>query len=155
MKRLILVVVLCLSMVSFAYAQGITSTLTDKATGLAKEKATEGATAVSEKAKEKATEKATAVAEKAKEKATAYTDDAGITTNVKLALADVAELKDAKIEVTTTKGVVTLKGTVKDAKAIKIAGKTAKGVEGVKSVKNKLTKEKPPKKVKKAKKAKE
>jgi len=124
-------------MVSFAYAQDITSTLQDKATSLAKEKAEE---------------KATAAAEKAKEKATAYTDDAGITANVKIALADVEELKDAKIEVSTIKGVVTLKGTVKDAKGIKAATKAVKAVEGVKSVKNKLTKEKPPKKVKKAKK---
>jgi hyperosmotically inducible protein len=140
MKRLILVVVLCLSMVSFSYAQDITSTVTNKATGVAKEKATKGATAV---------------AEKATDKATAYTDDAGITANVKLELADVEELKDAKIEVTTRKGVVTLKGTVKDAKAIKAATKAAKAVEGVKSVKNKLAKAKPPKKVKKAKKTKE
>lgn len=122
MKRLFLIVFICLAMVSIAYGQDVkdaTSAVKDKATGVAKEKAT------------------------------AYADDATITADVKVKLSKAPSLKDAKIEVSTADGVVTLDGTVKSKQAKGAATKMAKAVKGVKSVTNNLTIEKPVKKTKK------
>lgn len=85
----------------------------------------------------------------AKEQATKVVDDTAITAEVKTKLAGAPSLKDAKIEVSTTDGVVTLTGTVKSKQAKGVATKMAKSVKGVKLVNNELTIEKPVKKTKK------
>jgi hyperosmotically inducible protein len=123
MKRLAIVSILCLAMASVAYGDDLkdfTSPVNDKATSTAKDTA----------------------------KAAAY--DSSITAEVKAKILATASLKDEKIEVSTTKGVVTLTGTVKTWQAKGMATKVVKAMKGVKSVDNKLTIEKPAKKVKKA-----
>jgi hyperosmotically inducible protein len=121
MKRFIVGVIFCLAMVSLAYGQAvkdITSGAKEKATGVAKEQAT------------------------------VVVDDTSITGEVKVKLSNAPSLKDAKIEVSTTGGVVSLTGTVKSKQAKGAATKITKAVKGVKSVDNKLTIEKPVKKAK-------
>jgi hyperosmotically inducible protein len=121
MKRTVLVFVLCLVMVSFAYAQkDVTSALKERATNVATEKAT------------------------------AVVDDSAITAEVKLRMADTPSLKEANVSVQTTDGVVTLTGTVKNKQVKGVATKVAKKVKGVKSVNNQLAIEKPAKKATKA-----
>ncbi|MGO9136267.1 MAG: BON domain-containing protein [Syntrophales bacterium] len=85
--------------------------------------------------KASAKERATGVA---KEQATVVPDDASITAEVKLELSRAPRLKDAIIEVSTTEGVVTLKGRVKYTVSKRDATKLAKEVKGVKSVDNQL-----------------
>jgi CHAT domain-containing protein len=80
-------------------------------------------------------ERATGVA---KEQATVVADDASITAEVKAELSKAPHLKDAKIEVSTTGGVVTLKGKVRTYRGRRYASEIAKAVKGVKSVDNKL-----------------
>ncbi|MCX7634517.1 MAG: BON domain-containing protein [Syntrophales bacterium] len=123
MNRWILVLVMCLALVSTAYGQAVkevTSAVKDKAVGTAKERATE--------------------------KATAYVDDAAITADVKMKLADTPSLKDANISVKTSGGVVTLTGTVKNKQVKGVATRMAKSVKGVKAVDNQLTIAQPEKK---------
>jgi osmotically-inducible protein OsmY len=122
MKKLILVVILCVAMVSLAYGytvKDITSGAKERATGVAKEQAA------------------------------VVVDDTSITEEVKVKLSNAPSLKDAKIEVSTTGGVVTLTGTVKSRQAKRVATRIAKKVKSVKSVDNKLIIEKPVKKAKK------
>lgn len=68
--------------------------------------------------------------------AEALTGDALITANVKSALAADAELKDAKITVSTTDGAVTLKGEIKTLALRRKAEGIVKGVSNVKSLNN-------------------
>lgn len=122
MKKLVAVLILCLALTSFAYGQtvkDVTSAVKDKATSVAKEKAK------------------------------VVVDDTSITAEIKAKILEAASLKDEKIEVSTTDGVVGITGTVKTKQAKGAATKIAKAVKGVKSVDNKLTIEKPAKKVKK------
>ena len=122
MKRLAVILFFCLAMVSAAYGQGLkdfTSSVKDKATSAAKDTAQTAA------------------------------DDSSITAEVKAKILATASLKDEKIEVSTTEGVVTLTGTVKTKQAKEVAAKIAKAVKGVKSVDNKLAVEKAAKKTKK------
>lgn len=72
-------------------------------------------------------------------KAVAYVDDSTLTTKVKAALLKAKGMKSTDISVETTKGVVTLSGTVQDAGQVKQAGAVAARVKGVKKVENKLT----------------
>ena len=60
-----------------------------------------------------------------------------------------ASLKDAKIAVSTTEGVVTLTGTVKSKQAKGTGTQIAKAVKDVKSIDNKPAIEQPVKKVSK------
>ena len=111
MQKLFIAVIVCVAMVSLAYGQDVkdsTSGAKDRATGVAKEQAT------------------------------VVADDAAITEQVKAELLKSPSLKDARIEVTTTEGVVTLKGRVKHTVAKRNATKMAMGVKGVKSVVNQL-----------------
>jgi hyperosmotically inducible periplasmic protein len=119
MKRLILVVIFFIAMVSIAYGQDVASALKDKATVIAKEQAT------------------------------VMADDTAITAEVKIKLSKAPSLKDVKIEVSTTEGVVTLTGNVKTKQAKGAATKIAKAVKGVTSVDNNISIEKPVKKAKK------
>lgn len=68
--------------------------------------------------------------------AEALTGDALITANVKSALAADPELKDAKINVSTTDGKVTLKGEIKTLALRRKAEAIVKGVPNVKSLNN-------------------
>lgn len=77
------------------------------------------------------------VVEKA-ETAGALVDDAVITANVKAALLGDSLLKASHIEVTTSKGVVTLKGTVDSEPIIGRAMELANSQKNVKSVKTDL-----------------
>lgn len=122
MKRIFMVVLLCLAFVSVSYAQALKD--------------------LGDRAKDKATTTA-------KEKADAAVDDSAITADVKLKLSDTPSLKDSKIEVSTTGGVVTLKGEVKNKQVKGAATKAVKSVKGVKSVDNQLTIAPPAKKKKK------
>lgn len=122
MKRLVLALIFCLAMASFAYGDELKDT-----TSAIKGKATAAA----------------------KDTAKAVADDSTITAEVKAKISTAASLKDEKIEVSTTAGVVTLTGTVKTKQAKGAATKIVKAVKGVKSLKNNLTIEKPAKKVKK------
>ncbi|MGV8057540.1 MAG: BON domain-containing protein [Smithellaceae bacterium] len=124
MKRLILAFILCLAITSVAYAQDVKN-LTDAV----KDKATTAA----------------------KETAQAVVDDTSITAEVKAKMKVATSLKDAKIEVSTTDGVVSMTGTVKTKQAKGAATKIAKAVKGVKSIDNQITVETPAKKVKKTK----
>lgn len=123
MKRLAIVLILCLAMASFANGdvlQDVTSAAKDKATNVAQDTAK------------------------------AVADDSSITAEVKAKLLAAASLKDEKIEVSTTEGAVTLTGTVKTKQVKGVATKIAKAVKGVKSVDNKLTVEKAAPKAKKS-----
>ena len=64
--------------------------------------------------------------------------DTAITAKVKKALYGDQMTKEQKIHVTTTAGVVTLKGKVATPDALARAQEIAQGTEGVKSVNNKL-----------------
>ncbi len=111
MKKVIIAVIVCLAMVSLAYGQDvkdITSGAKESATGIAKEQAA------------------------------AVVDDASITAAVKAELSKTPSLRGAIIEVTTTEGVVTLKGRVRHNMAKRNATTMAKEVKGVKSVVNLL-----------------
>ena len=65
-------------------------------------------------------------------------DDSMITGNVKASLTRAPSLKDSAINVTTSAGVVTLKGTVKKAGLKGVATRMAKRVDCVKKVDNQL-----------------
>ncbi len=121
MKHLAVIFFFCLAMVSVAYGdlKDFTSSVKDKASTAAKDTAQAAA------------------------------DDSSITAEVKAKILATASLKDEKIEVSTTEGVVTLTGTVKTPQAKGTATKIAKAVKGVKSVDNKLIIEKAAKKTKK------
>ncbi|CAN5905825.1 hypothetical protein BH11PSE13_BH11PSE13_23510 [soil metagenome] len=68
----------------------------------------------------------------------AKVDDAAITAAVSAGLAKDPDLSAIKINVTTTGGVVNLKGPAPTAEAKARAGDIAKGVQGVTSVENQL-----------------
>lgn len=68
----------------------------------------------------------------------AVISDTAITAKVKSKLMGEESLKDCDIDVTTTNGVVTLKGMATNGKAKDEAEKAARSVEGVKSVDNSL-----------------
>jgi hyperosmotically inducible protein len=68
----------------------------------------------------------------------AMVTDTVITTQVKAKLMGEDSLKKSKISVTTTNGVVTLKGSAHSSDAKSAAETAAKSVEGVKSVDNNL-----------------
>jgi hyperosmotically inducible periplasmic protein len=125
MKRIMIVLVLCLAMASVAYGQ-----LLDDVKSAAKDKATTVA----------------------KDTATKIVDDSAITAEVKANILAEESLKDSKIKVSTKNGVVSLKGTVKTKDARDVAASITAAVKGVKSVTNKITIEKPAKPVKKTKK---
>lgn len=65
--------------------------------------------------------------------------DSTISSNVKASLAKAPSLKDSTIDVTTSAGVVTLKGMVKKAGLKGVATRMAKRVDCVKKVDNQLT----------------
>ncbi len=65
--------------------------------------------------------------------------DTAITAKVKATLMGEGSLKKSKIRVTTTNGVVTLKGSASSSDAKSAAETAAKSVEGVKSVDNNLS----------------
>ncbi|MGO9136290.1 MAG: BON domain-containing protein [Syntrophales bacterium] len=111
MKKVIIAVIVCAAMVSLAYGQDVKDI-----TSAAKE----GATGV------------------AKEQAIVVADDAAITAEVKAQLYRIAALRNKIIEVSTTDGVVTLKGKVNHQQQHQWAAKTAKSVKGVKSVDNQI-----------------
>jgi len=67
-----------------------------------------------------------------------YVDDSVITTKVKTAILNDANLKLLEIHVSTSKGVVELSGSVTSKDAVDKAAQVARGVAGVKSVKNDL-----------------
>lgn len=75
----------------------------------------------------------------ARAKAVEYVDDSTLTTEIKAKLLAAKGLKSTDISVATTKGVVTLTGTVEKADQIKRARDIAAKVKGVKKVENKLT----------------
>ena len=64
--------------------------------------------------------------------------DAGITTQVKSALMADSMIGGLKIDVDTSNGRVTLRGTAPDSAARDKAGELAKGIEGVSGVDNQL-----------------
>jgi hyperosmotically inducible protein len=64
--------------------------------------------------------------------------DASITAAIKMKMADDPVVSAMKIDVDTTKGKVTLNGTVKDAAEGDQAVRLARSVDGVKSVESKL-----------------
>ncbi len=68
--------------------------------------------------------------------AEALSGDALITANVKSALAEDPDLKDAKITVSTVEGTVTLKGEIKTLALRRKAEAIVKGVPNVKSLNN-------------------
>jgi hyperosmotically inducible protein len=124
MKRLMMVLVLCLAMASVAYGQ-----LLDDVKSAAKDKATTVA----------------------KDTANKIVDDSAITAEIKATILAEDSLKDSKIKVSTKNGVVSMKGTVKTKEAKEAAANIASAATGVKSVNNKITVEKPAKQVKKTK----
>ena len=65
-------------------------------------------------------------------------DDTRITTEVKTDLAAAKDLRSGQIHVTTTAGVVTLRGTVHDSAVASRAEAIARNVGGVRGVKNDL-----------------
>ena len=110
MKKVIIAIIVCVAMVSLAYGQDVK----DITSG-----AKEGATGV------------------AKEQATVVADDAAITAAVKAELHQ-SSLRNKNFEVSTTGGVVTLKGDVAIENQKMWAGKIANSVKGVKSVDNQI-----------------
>jgi osmotically-inducible protein OsmY len=70
------------------------------------------------------------------EKSGTYMDDSWITTKVKSDMLAAKDLSSTHISVTTTKGVVTLTGTVPTAQESNKAAEIARSVSGVKSVEN-------------------
>jgi osmotically-inducible protein OsmY len=67
--------------------------------------------------------------------------DSAITANVRASLAKAPSLKDSTIDVTTSAGVVTLKGMVKKAGLKGVATRMTRRVDCVKKVDNQLTAE--------------
>lgn len=67
-----------------------------------------------------------------------YLDDSVITTKVKSAFANDAQVDALNIKVTTFKGTVQLSGFAKSRQEISRAVKLARDVQGVKSVKNNI-----------------
>jgi hyperosmotically inducible periplasmic protein len=67
-----------------------------------------------------------------------YIDDAAITTKVKTAIVEDSALKVMQIDVTTTRNVVKLSGTVDTPQMVARAGDVARRVNGVSSVDNYL-----------------
>lgn len=67
-----------------------------------------------------------------------YVDDSVITTKVKAAIFNDANLKSMEIGVETYHGTVQLSGFVKNPESIPEAARIARGIEGVKAVKNDL-----------------
>jgi hyperosmotically inducible protein len=65
-----------------------------------------------------------------------YIDDTVVTTRVKAAIFDDAELRVNEIKVETFDGVVQLSGFVSSQANINRAGQLVRGINGVKSVKN-------------------
>src|SRR6202158_26548 len=65
-------------------------------------------------------------------------DDTRITTEVKTDLATAKDLRSGQIHVTTTAGVVTLRGTVHDSAVASRAEAIARNASGVRGVKNQL-----------------
>jgi hyperosmotically inducible periplasmic protein len=65
-------------------------------------------------------------------------DDTRITTAVKTELAAAKDLRSGQIHVTTTAGVVTLRGTVHDSAVASRAEALARNASGVRDVKNDL-----------------
>jgi hyperosmotically inducible periplasmic protein len=65
-------------------------------------------------------------------------DDTRITTEVKTDLAAAKDLRSGQIHVTTTAGVVTLRGTVHDSAVASRAEAIARNASGVRGVKNDL-----------------
>ena len=65
-------------------------------------------------------------------------DDTRITTEVKTDLAAAKDLRSGQIHVTTTAGVVTLRGTVHDSAVVSRAEAIARNASGVRGVKNDL-----------------
>jgi osmotically-inducible protein OsmY len=76
--------------------------------------------------------------ESTSERAKQGAKNAGLTGKVKSALANDVGLKTLAINVDSSDGVVTLKGSVDNADTRNRAGQVAKKVDGVKSVKNEL-----------------
>ena len=111
MKEVIIAVIVCVAMVSLAYGQDVK----DITSG-----AKEGATVV------------------AREQATVVADDAAITEAVKAELSQMPVYKKGNIQVSTTEGVVTLRGVVGLENTRALLGKIAKSVKGVKSVDNQI-----------------
>jgi hyperosmotically inducible protein len=72
------------------------------------------------------------------EKSGTYMDDSWITTKVKSDMLAAKDLSSTHISVTTTKGVVTLTGTVPTAQESKKAAEIARSVSGVKAVENEI-----------------
>jgi hyperosmotically inducible protein len=65
-------------------------------------------------------------------------DDTRITTEVKTALAAAKDLRSGQIHVTTTAGVVTLRGRMHNSNVIARAGEIARNANGVRGVTNDL-----------------
>lgn len=65
-----------------------------------------------------------------------YTDDAGISTRVKLALANTPGVKATEVQVETYRGVVQLSGFADSAEMARAAVEAARRVSGVREVKN-------------------
>ena len=82
--------------------------------------------------------RATDTAEQTIEKAGKALDDAAVTAKVKSALVTEPNLKALSINVDTTAGIVTLRGTADSAEAKQKAEQVASTVEGVRSVRNEL-----------------
>lgn len=72
------------------------------------------------------------------EKSGAYVDDSWITSKVKSEMIASKHTSARNINVVTTKGVVTLSGTVNTWDELNKASEIAHGVEGVKQVENNL-----------------
>jgi hyperosmotically inducible periplasmic protein len=65
-------------------------------------------------------------------------DDTRITTEVKTGLATSKDIRSGQIHVTTTAGVVTLRGRVHDSDVVARAGSIARDASGVRGVTNRL-----------------
>lgn len=87
---------------------------------------------------ESTAERAADAAEKRMEQAGKALDDAAVTAKVKSALIAEPHLKALSINVDTTAGIVTLKGTADSHEAKQKAEQAAATVEGVRSVRNEL-----------------
>lgn len=101
------------------------------------EKAGEKIDQAAEKAGEKIAGTQGAISDKA-EKAGDYMDDAAITAKITADFLSDPLLKVSQINVTTTKGVVKLSGTVDSEQSIDRAMEITQSVEDVKSVENSL-----------------
>jgi hyperosmotically inducible protein len=101
------------------------------------EKAGEKVDQTVEKVGEKVEGAGEAMGEKA-EKAGEYMDDSAITAKIKMDILADPLLKVSQIEVTTTNGVVSLKGVADSQQGIDRAMEIAQSVDNVKSVENGL-----------------